>query len=123
MSRLFFSVAISKQLNAVPYLRGVHKPCPLLREETVSAMRNILLVNSQFCSCTCLAPRPMTVVFGLGTRLHVRMRTKLENGVHRNRQKPGSAVNSFIDLGGFEAMKTLSGHKLCAVISISFVLK
>ena len=26
----------------------------------------------------------MTVVFGLGTRLHVRMRTRLENGVLRN---------------------------------------
>ena len=26
----------------------------------------------------------MTVVFGLGTRLHVRMRTTLENGVLRN---------------------------------------
>ena len=27
--------------------------------------------------CTNLVPRPMTVVFGLGTRLRVRMRTKL----------------------------------------------
>ena len=27
-----FSVAISWQLNAVPYLCGVHKPCPLLRK-------------------------------------------------------------------------------------------
>ena len=53
----------------------------------------------------------MTVVFGLGTRLRVRMRTTLENGVLRNRQKPGRAENSFIDQGEFVAMKTLSGCK------------
>ena len=52
--------------NAAPYLCGVHKPCPLLREETVPAVR---VVNSQFCLCTSLIPRPMIVVFGLGTRL------------------------------------------------------
>ena len=52
----------------------------------------------------------MTVVFGLGTRLRVRMRTTFENGVLRNGQQPGSAVNSFIDLGEFGAMKTLSGR-------------
>ena len=32
---VFCSVAISWQLNAVPYLRGVHKPFPQSREETV----------------------------------------------------------------------------------------
>ena len=47
----------------------------------------------------------MGVVFGLGTRLCVRMRTKLENGVLHNEQQPQSVVNGFID----EAMKTLSG--------------
>ena len=52
----------------------------------------------------------MTVVFGLGTRLCVRMRTTFENGVLRNGQQPGSAMNSFIDQGEFEAMKTLSGR-------------
>ena len=52
----------------------------------------------------------MTVVFGLGTRLRVRMRTTFENGVLRNGQQPGSAVNSFIDLGEFGAMKTLSSR-------------
>ena len=52
----------------------------------------------------------MTVVFGLGTRLHVRMRTTFENGVLRNGQQPGSAMNSFIDQGEFGAMKTLSGR-------------
>ena len=53
----------------------------------------------------------MTVVFGLGTRLRVRMRTTLENGVLRNRQQPGRAENSFIDWDEFVAMKTLSGCK------------
>ena len=53
-------------------------------------------------------PRPMTVVFGLGTKLRVRMRTTLENGVLRNGQQPGRAENSFIDQGELVAMKTLS---------------
>ena len=38
---------------------------------------------------------PMNVVFGLGTRLRVRMRTKLENGVLHNEQQPQSVVNGF----------------------------
>ena len=71
------TLVISKQLNAAPYLR--HKPRQLLREETVPAV-----LNSRFHVCSSLAPRPMTVVFGLGTRLRVRMRTTLENGVLRN---------------------------------------
>ena len=62
-----------------------------------------------FRLCTSLASRLMTMVFGLGTRLHVRMRTKLENGVLSNGQQPQSVVNSFVDQGEFEAMKTLSG--------------
>ena len=49
------------------------------------------------------------MVFGLGTRLDVRMRTRLENGVLRNGQQSGSAVKSFFDQGKFEAMKSLSG--------------
>ena len=60
--------------------------------------------------CTSHAPRPMTVVFGLGTRLRMRMRTTFENGVQRNGQQPGSAMNSFIDQGKFGAMKALSGR-------------
>ena len=36
------------------------------------------------------------MVFGLGMKLHVRMRTRLENGVLRNGQQSGSAVNSFL---------------------------
>ena len=35
----------------------------------------------------------MTLAFGLGTRLRVCMRTRLENGVLRNGQQPDSAVN------------------------------
>ena len=53
----------------------------------------------------------MTVVFGQGTGQHVRMRTRLQNGVLRNGQQHGSAVNIFIDQGKLEAMKTLSGHR------------
>ena len=42
-----------------------------------------------------LASRLMIVVFGLGTRLRVRMRTKLENGVLSNGQQPQSVVKGF----------------------------
>ena len=44
---------------------------------------------------TRLVPKPMIVVFGMGTRLHVRMRTTLENGVLRNGQQAQSVVNGF----------------------------
>ena len=45
--------------------------------------------------CT-LASGPMTVAFGLGTRLRVHMRTgKLENGVLSNGQQSQSVVNGF----------------------------
>ena len=60
--------------------------------ETVPAVR---VVNSRFRLCTSVVPRPMSVVFGLGMRLRVRMRTKLENGVLHNRQQPQSVVNGF----------------------------
>ena len=50
-----------------------------------------------------------------------------ENGVLHNGQQPGSAVNSFIDLGEFGAMKTLSGrialhcdkHQFCDKMTVS----
>ena len=64
---------------------------------------------SRFHVCISLAPRPLTVVFGLGTRLRVRMRTTLENGILRNGQQPGRAENSFVNQGEFVAMKMLSG--------------
>ena len=51
-----------------------HKPWQLLREQNVPA-----IFNSRDFTCTSLTPRPMTVVFGLGTRLRVHMHT-LENG-------------------------------------------
>ena len=85
------------------------------------------VLNSRFHVCTSLTPRPMTVVFGMGTRPRVRMRTKLENGVLSNGQQPQSVVNGFVDQGEFEAMKTLSGweaahcdeHPFCAKIKVS----
>ena len=60
----------------------------------------------RFPVCTSLAPRTITVVFGLGD---VRMCKTLQNGVVRNGQQLGSGVNIFIDHDKFEAMKTLSG--------------
>ena len=79
----------------MPYLCGVHKPCPMPRGgggETVPAMHT---ARGPFRLCTSLASRPMTVVFGLGTRLRVHMRTKFENGVLSNGQQPQSVVNGF----------------------------
>ena len=49
------------------------------------------------------------MVIGLGTRLDVRMRTRLKNGVLRNGQQPGSAGNSFFDYSKFEATQSLGG--------------
>ena len=60
---------------------------------------------------TSLTPKPMTVVFGLGTRLRVYMCTASENGVLSKGQQPGRAVTSFIDQGEFIAVKVLSGCK------------
>ena len=51
--------------------------------------------NSSAQLISSVIPRPMSVVFGLGTRLRVRMRTKLENGVLHNGQQPQSVVNGF----------------------------
>ena len=56
-----FGLAISKQLNVVPYLHG----------ETIPAV--LLLVKVQFYVRTSFIPRPMSVAFGLGMRLHVDM--------------------------------------------------
>ena len=63
----------------------------------------------------------MTVVFGLGMRLLVHKRTKLENGVLCNGEQPSSAVNNSFDHGKFEAMKTLSGRiQFRTIVGISF---
>ena len=93
---------------AASYMCGVHKPCPLLREETVPAM---CVVNSQSRLCTSLVPRPMIVVFGLGTRLHMCMCTTLENGVLRNGQQLQCCEWLLFDQGEFEAMKTPIGRR------------
>ena len=91
-------LTMSKQLNAVPYLCGVHEPSRLPLEATV-ACQPCLLIDSQFSVCTSLTPRSMTMVFGLGARLLMHMHTRLQNGVLRNGQQPGCAVNIFIDQG------------------------
>ena len=69
----------------------------------------------------------MIVALDLGTRLHVHMRARLENGVLRNEQPTQSVVNGFSDQGEFEAMQTLSGweavrcdeHQFRAKIKVS----
>ena len=70
-SRLFLRTAISKQLYAVPYL--VVCVWLLLWEEPVPTVHGAgeLAIS--------LTPRPMTVVFGLRTRLSAHMRTKVEH--------------------------------------------
>ena len=78
-------------------------------------------------TCASLAPRPMTVIFGLGTRLRVRMRTTFKNGAPRNGQQPASAVSNFIDQDEFGAMKMLNDrisprydkHHFCVKITVS----
>ena len=83
--------------------------------------------RARFHAFTSLVPKPITVVIGLGTRLDVRMRTRLKNGVFRNGQQPGSAENSFFDYSKFEAMKSLNGwdaarcdeHQFRAKIKVS----
>ena len=77
----------------MPYLRGVHEPFPLPWEETVPAL--LTSQRSQFCMYTSLTPKPMTVVFGLGTRLHLHMCARLENGVlHNTKCDLHNSVNS-----------------------------
>ena len=53
-----------------------------IRFSTVGQLVPAVLVNV----CISLTPRSMTVVFGLGTRQCVRMHTRLENGILRNKQ-------------------------------------
>ena len=65
----------------------------------------------------------MSVVFGLGTRLRVRMHTKFKNGVLHNEQQPQRVVNGFIGQGEFEAMKSLSGWEAAHYDEHPFVLK
>ena len=71
-----------------------HQFCPKTMVSTL-AILEISLLNVVVLTTATLAPRPMTAVFGLGTRLRVRMRTKSENGVLRNGQQPQSVVNGF----------------------------
>ena len=109
LALLQLRIDICKQLYTAPYLGGVHSISlghfSLLRERPCQP--HAVLVNAEILRVY-HSPRPITVVFGLETRLRVRMHTTFENGVLRNEQQPGSAVNSFIDQGEFGAMKMLS---------------
>ena len=77
-----------QRLTCVVFINLVHcygkKPCHC----SASGQLAISLVTS-------LVPRLMIVIFGLGMRLRVRMRTKLQNGILRNGQQPQSVVNGF----------------------------
>ena len=65
-----FSATISKQLNAAFYLHDIDKPCPLVWEETMSSVC-YACCNSQFSLVhLSIAPRPLTGVFGMRTRLN-----------------------------------------------------
>ena len=86
------SVAISWQLNAVPYLCGLHKPCPLLWK---GLCQPCAWLTHDFACAHSLVPRPMLMPFDLGTRLHVHMHTNLENGILHNGPPPQSVANGF----------------------------
>ena len=59
--------------------------CPLLREETVPVQCQCSASGQLAISLvTSFVPRLMIVIFGLETRLLVRMRTKLQKGVLGN---------------------------------------
>ena len=53
-----------------------------------------------------LISKSLTAIYGLGTRLHVRMRIRkqLENGIQCKRQQLLSVVNGFTDQGEFEVI-------------------
>ena len=70
-------------------------PLRVQKIDSLGTRLAVHVVNSRSRLRSNLVPRPMIVVFGLGTRLHVRMRTTLENGILRNRQQLQSAVNGF----------------------------
>ena len=76
-----------QRLTCVVFINLVHyygkRPCSRARGHLA-----ISLVTS-------LVPRLTIEIFGLGTRLLVRMRTKLQNGVLRNGQQLQSVVNDF----------------------------
>ena len=68
-------------VNLAHYGKRPYRPCAWSTRDFARALASF--------------PNNVIVVFGLGTRLHVRMRTTLENGVLRNGQQPQSVVNGF----------------------------
>ena len=78
-SRLFFSIAVSKQLYAAPYL----VVCTATTTTGRARPSRTLCWSTRNSRCISLTPRPMTVVFGLvGTCLHVYKSWK--NGIPAN---------------------------------------
>ena len=77
-----------QRLTCVVFTNLVHYYGKRPYQCSASGQLAILLVTS-------LVPRLMIVIFGMGTKLLMRMRTKLQNGVLRNEQQPPSVVNGF----------------------------
>ena len=110
-------------MQRLTYTCGDHKPCPLLWERPVLTVHVVNL--RRFHLCTSLVPRPTIVAFDLGTRLHVRMHTKLENDVLCNGQPSHRALwMAFLTrvnlktLSGWEAARC-DEHQFCAKIKVS----
>ena len=106
---IIFSVAINWQLNAAPYLCGVHKPCPLLRLETMP--------------CSASGQLVIPLVTSLGTRLLVRVRTKLQNGVFCSGQQPQCCKWLLLSRVKLKLWRRWLVVEFHVVTRISFVLK
>ena len=73
-------------------------------------------------SCTSLVPRPLIVVFDLGTRLHVHMHTKLQNDILLDGQQP-ECCEWFLFTRGNPKMLSDRSALPSPVMSISSLLK
>ena len=77
-----------QRLTCVMFTNRAHYYGKRLCQCSASGQLTISLVTS-------LVPRLTILLFGMGTRLLVRMRTKLQTGVLRNGQQSQSVVNGF----------------------------
>ena len=68
-------------------------------------------------------PKPMSMVFCLGTRFRVRMRTKLEDGIFHSEQQPQCYECLLLTRVNFRLWRCWVVEKLCTVMSIRFVLQ
>ena len=91
-SQITKAVSIGTLFSVAPYLCGFlnlfHYYRKRLCQCSASGQLVILLVTN-------FVPRLIIMIIGLGTRLLVRMRTKLQNCVLRNGQQPQNVINGF----------------------------